>query len=428
MAQEALILNKSPALSVPRRRHSWLVCVAACVALLANLDGCALLTGTSCSGGHRSGGSSLAGSCSDATHYLACVGGEGWERDEETACPAEAPFCTASRVPGEHACRSQDEAQCLLELPNISGTAWQTGDMNGDGLTDLAYLSGDTLMAALATPAGGYAAPIAIFQPVPQFRLVHLSRSQSPDLLIVNTAGELWAIPGAGDGTYPGGAAKLLLAGTLALLGVGDLDGDGLDDLVLQDAQQAVTTLSSAAHFAASHLGTPTPADLKQAVVADTDGDGAPELLLGNSTGVTEVYKKRAEGLWAAAPERLTGQVLAARDLNADGAADVLLNGPDSLVVELGRRDGTFVVGQTFPGRGAVAADLNADGALDVELIRPGALVQLRGHGDGTFEERAPLNISAPSELMVSNTSSGTGLVVGSYQSASLLSAACLSR
>jgi len=419
----------SPVPTVKLRRHLFQFCVVGFSAALLGLfgsSGCGLL-GTSCSDGRYAGGTSSSGTCSDGTHYFECVGGEGYEHDLETACPSSQPLCVASSTPGDHRCVTQDEQQCLSLVPGISGVDFQRADLNGDGLLDLAYLSGSTFTVALASKTGALLPPTRVVTAVTQFRLAHLSESQAYDIAMVNQGGQLFFSPGAADGTFPLGQVQLLSSNVLTLLGVGDADGDGLDDIFVEMADQSVAVLNSAHSFQPTTVLLTDARKLKQAALADTDGDGASELLLSDAEFHTDVYQ-RARGIWIHG-EQLPGRLLAAPDLNGDGRADLLLNGPVSLIVELASGDGTFVQGQEFPGQGAVVADFDGDGALDVELIRDASLVELQGHSDGSFEERTPLDISTGgNELVVLSTPGGSELLLaGSYES-SRLRGACLAR
>ena len=89
--------------SVVKRRQALLGCAAGCLfsLFLSSLTGC----GSSCSDNRKAGGGSN-GPCSDMTHFVACVGGEGYEHDEIMACPSETPHCADGDMPGyNHVCK-----------------------------------------------------------------------------------------------------------------------------------------------------------------------------------------------------------------------------------------------------------------------------------------------------------------------------------
>ncbi len=407
--------------SVAARIHWLLGCAswALGVFLLAQ-SGCAVF-GTSCSDGRRSG-DTQSDQCTDSTHYITCDGGEGYEYDVLKACPSETPLCVA-RSTG-HQCVSQDQSECVVSLPDISGDQIRASDVNGDGSTDLLYLVGATLTLALASPAGGYALPTPLVAPVSDFRLAQANKDGILDLVALSSAGSLFAIPGAGDGRFPDAGKSELFQGGAYLLGVGDLDGDGVDEVLLQNENQQLTAVSVTERAALATIDWQAQTRLSHALVADTDGDGVAELIASDASRC-QVFAQK-DGKWALRTS-LAGEVLAAADFDGNGLADLVLNQTSSVEVELGRADGSFEAEAPVAGTALAAQDLNGDGNVDLELARSGTLLPLYGRGDGRFEEGAALQISVNGSTALVSTASGTELVFGSY-SVSQVKSACLSR
>jgi hypothetical protein len=85
---------------------------------------------------------------------------------------------------------------------------------------------------------------------------------------------------------------------------------------------------------------------------------------------------------------------VAVGDFNGDGVPDLVTAGwfTHRLNVLLGRKDGTFTKGRSFPNvagfpRKLVVGDFNNDGQLDVAIADAGGSVNvLLGNGDGTFQ------------------------------------------
>jgi uncharacterized protein (DUF2141 family) len=260
-----------------------------------------------------------------------------------------------------------------------------------------------------------------------------LNGDGKPDLVVTNgynadTNGGVAVLLGNGDGTFQAAVTydsggKGSFANSIA---IADVNGDGKLDLVVADAcndsyckdgnwvavllgngdgtfQKAVKRRSGGASWAV--------------VVADVNGDGKPDLIVGNvCSGTNDIHTcteggsvgvllglgngefKKAETYNMNEPGSYS---LSVGDLNGDGKLDVIMtsfcteqgcaNGGD-IGVFLGNGDGTFqpVVTYMTGGRAnAVAvADLNGDGKLDVAVANGGSdtISVFLGNGDGTLQ------------------------------------------
>ena len=144
-------------------------------------------------------------------------------------------------------------------------------------------------------------------------------------------------------------------------------------------------------------------------VVADFNGDGKPDIAIGNypnygqfnaspdGNGLT-ILLGNGDGTFTPvsnpAPDTVLGVDLIVGDFNGDGKPDLVTDDENEhTIVLLGNGDGTFTAAPsiTTPGLGFpyLAGDFNGDGKLDL-LVETGTdqgngAVVLLGNGDGTF-------------------------------------------
>ncbi len=121
------------------------------------------------------------------------------------------------------------------------------------------------------------------------------------------------------------------------LVGVTDLDGDGLGDLVWQSPLNTVRGIFglSGRNFVNKLLGT-APAGYGLVKVADFDGDGNGDLLFRNAAGKVKLWRMNGATLLAEVnlPDTdATWVFYAAADLNGDQTADIIWKKPDGTLV-----------------------------------------------------------------------------------------------
>jgi VCBS repeat protein/HYR domain-containing protein/thrombospondin type 3 repeat protein len=231
------------------------------------------------------------------------------------------------------------------------------------------------------------------------------------DLLVGNMG--LWH--GNGDGTFTAPAAPLFLS-RVSAAAAADLDGDERTDLVLALGETQVTTARNAGGgaFVLPNLVANLNVLPANAVLADLDEDGVNDLIWNR----LDLIWARGQGGGTFAPpvaihlyDSALGFVVA--DLDQDGHLDIAAaTTRDTVIVLLGRGDGTFANSGTFVvGRGsrAVAAgDLNHDGRVDLVIGNGGvyydpqssSISVLIGNGDGTFAaERRYATSASPRQL-----------------------------
>jgi Bacterial Ig-like domain (group 3)/FG-GAP-like repeat len=155
--------------------------------------------------------------------------------------------------------------------------------------------------------------------------------------------------------------------------------------------------------------------------IADVNGDGKPDLLVANRyacpgcNGSVAVLLGNGDGTFQPAVTYDSGNTATEKevvsDVNGDGKPDLVVGNDcggcsQPVGVLLGNGDGTFQPAATYEDIEGVAsiaiADVNGDGKLDVVALGPcpgpgdlcsnggGAVSVLRGHGDGTFGPGSP--------------------------------------
>ena len=164
------------------------------------------------------------------------------------------------------------------------------------------------------------------------------------------------------------------------------------------------------------------PQVLRQMALGDLDGDGFLDLVSGSDrqnypqgTASASAFLGKGDGTFvtgASFPVSNAsygwGKYAAVADLNRDGVLDLVTTSPvqDSVNVRLGVGDGSFLAGTDY-GMGAnpsgiVLADLDADGNPDIASAGQldGAVSLRFGRRDGTFGERIVLPVVGNPEFL----------------------------
>jgi len=241
----------------------------------------------------------------------------------------------------------------------------------------------------------------------------------------------------------PGGAMSVA---------VGDLNLDGIPDLVV--ANQSPGTVSvllgnGDGTFRAAvtyDSGAGIGGIVESVAIADVNGDGKPDLVVGNhaNSDTVGVLLGNGDGTFqpAVTSPGLGFWFVAVADVNGDGKPDLIAECGGGVGVALGNGDGTFQdpacygTGATAPF-GVAVADVNGDGHPDLVVANwwigwpntEGSVGVLLGNGDGTFQPAviydsggtvaysvavADLNGDGKPDLVVANSGSGTvGVLLG---------------
>ncbi len=312
------------------------------------------------------------------------------------------------------------------------------GDLNSDGFPDLTFALSGKYVARMGVGDGTFQPPDSYplgGQDATAMAVTDADSNGTQDLLAVSSAfifdggGQVlvgrWlrVFPGLGDGRFPAGlvSAELPPSNTgFQGLSSGDLDGDGIADLVDTVAGFG----STAPGWVGIRIGNgdgsfQAPAFTESApriggvLVAELNGDSISDVLVTNSagpsspTGVTVLLGSGGGALQPGTfyPVTSTPRAIGVRDVDGDLATDLVVARQGGIDVLLGVGDGTFGAATGFASpistvTDVALADFDGDthpdallGTSYVFTTPPNEALILYGNGDGTFGSSALLGV-----------------------------------
>ena len=302
-------------------------------------------------------------------------------------------FCCASQIPYKtKVFRNETGTQFrapseLFADKNYSLQA--VADLNGDGLDDIAATNPTLNELAIALSVENGAAFSTQTLPLNLGVQALLARDFDADgkvdiaaLGAIDGAGKLFVLQGNGDGTFATPNVVELGIQQPRFLAAGDFDGDRAPDLLLSDSLEEGIAFNRGGTFSAPPF-VPLVRGGAQAV-GDLDEDGIDELVaFGEGTDI-RVFAVRTGGVFEErvlqAPrsepvfERRGAPVLA--DFDADGHLDLVISRGDTNRVvselEIWRGDGTGAIGDvgvqqvSLRVQTMLPSDVDGDGLLDL--------------------------------------------------------------
>jgi hypothetical protein len=231
----------------------------------------------------------------------------------------------------------------ILSSPGTSQVA--IGDMNNDGLQDLVSADFNVSLFVQTAP-GTFAEPVTLYPGGANWVAVgDLNHDGIPDVALTDSVGVKLLL-------HTGAATSLTYAAPVAvftqsvnpgitganLIAIADVNGDGLNDLVITDPgpvgspptvnvllqnASAPGTFLAPVSYALSSNSIP-----QSIVVADVNGDGHPDIVIGGSTVVNVLLQNAAApGQFLAAASYATSNAtqIAIADVNGDGLVDIVV-------------------------------------------------------------------------------------------------------
>jgi hypothetical protein len=263
----------------------------------------------------------------------------------------------------------------------------------------------------------------------------------------VQDLGIFYVLLGQGDGGFtavPFDITSTTL-NTLVPVAVGDFNGDGNTDLIMEDTGPVGTDTNKVSLMLGNGDGSlrpPVPiadASTYSVAVGDFNGDGIADLAIADLHAGVRILLGKGDGTFqssVAYPTSLQSGVgansVTLGDFNGDGIADLVTTDGSSATVSilLGNGDGSFQMPASIAVPGLpislVVGDFNQDGKADIatgQASNPLVAVLL-GKGDGTFQPPVTYTtVQAPGALAVAdiNGDGSLDLVVSDGATLSIL-------
>lgn len=194
-----------------------------------------------------------------------------------------------------------------------------------------------------------------------------------------------------------------------SVIATADFNGDGFPDLVLGNYNTGTVLLDvllGNGDGSFTPVATPTAGQYTTSIaVGDYNGDGIPDLAAASLGDYTvTILLGNGDGTFRAGPSSIpiTAQDMVTSDFNGDGIADLATAEGYAVSIFLGKGDGTFTAAgkNSWPGVNPLylaAGDFNGDGLTDIAVTDTavrGTMFLLLNKGDGTFAKTGPSPIT----------------------------------
>ncbi len=243
----------------------------------------------------------------------------------------------------------------VLSRPHTHVVA--AADFNKDGKLDLVTESWgeNKVTVVFGDGRGGFAPPGVQFavgkMPYQRLRVADVNLDGNPDIITTNLEGDnITVLLGDGKGSFQQAPGSPFPAGkTPFALAIADLNGDGKPDLAIgnwagqpeKGKGEGVTVMlgdGKGGFRVVAGSPFPTGAGPARLAIGDVDGDGTPDIVVANYLSRSVTILRGHKGMFLAGATIPVGghpQGIAVGDLNGDGKADIVVANSDDNTISI---------------------------------------------------------------------------------------------